>query len=434
MIEGRQLVLRESPHCGPCPVRHLCGEGQTELGCSPDFQPTNGFAHHVLHASSPDFLARIVECNGLDLDIDARPQNVPLLPPYFPQIRQWKRIEDLSGVAAVAIPLSGVIRLANAMQSMGSSAKSILGLTQNQQLVVTGFAHDRFLENAWLRPERTRLLKAIHAIEPDAAIAWGYSVWHYDSTGRPYPRPDHLYNLKRSLIVYASLQELGVAAIPHMYWGIRKDLDRWSEWLGDNISVSTISIDLQTVDSDTDWVGVMRDLSYFHDILPRDIRCVFNGICKAQRVQQLRELWPNSSLCNFGPFFAIVFPRKNLFGLPPIPNDGRRRSYTRIFHGMVDQYTNLMIEREPSAADNMPLEQADPSVLESSSSRLLKNAPIGANPAISRHGDDAPVIEDRLFPQPAGTPNATSPYQQAELPLLPPGAGQVHRSAFKGAA
>lgn len=341
MSACRQLVLRESPYCDTCPVR--CGEGRTELGCSPDFEPPKRFGSYALHVSSPDFLARVVECNGLDLDIEARPQDLPALPGYFPQIRQWKRIDSFRGVSAVAVPLDGVMRLANTVRATGRSAKAILGLADEQLLVVGGFAHDRFLERMWPRPARSRLLEAIRTIEPDTAIAWGYSVWHGDSEGRPYPRPDHLYNLKRSLLVYKGLQDLDVPTIPHTYWGLRADLLSWSGWLARNPCVSSIAIDLQTVDSDADWAGVMRDIVYFQSILPRDVRGVFNGVCHVDRVRRLREVWPN-----FGPFFAVVFPRKNLFGFPPVSHS-EPRTYGRIFRDMVDQYTNLMAGQEPMA-------------------------------------------------------------------------------------
>jgi hypothetical protein len=217
------------------------------------------------------------------------------------------------------VPLREVQRLAMEAERNSCTAKAILGLEEEQILLVAGFERDEFLERAWPLPQRRRLLTAIRAIRPDAAIAWGYSMWHRFPTGEPTPRLDHWYNLKRSLIVYAELQDIGVPAIPHMYWGLREDLLRWSEWLRQNPGVSVMAIDLQTVDADADWQAIIRDIRYFRSVLPRDIRRLFSGICEASRIRTLREVWPNSSLCNQGPFFSVAFPKKTLWGLRPRP-------------------------------------------------------------------------------------------------------------------
>jgi hypothetical protein len=191
-------------------------------------------------------------------------------------------------------------------------------------------------------PRRRHLLRRIQATRPDAAIAWGYSVWRRDAAGRQFPRPEHLYNQKRSLVIFAELQDLGMPAIPNVYWGLRRDLDRWAVWLADNPCVPTIAMDLQTVANDSDWREMIRDLEYFSSVVSRDIKCLFSGICEVSRVQGLREVWPNSSLSNFGPYFGVVFPKKTAYGLRPRFGQQVNWTPTHIFHDAVAQYTALM--------------------------------------------------------------------------------------------
>lgn len=385
----RQLVLSASPSCGTCPARHLCDEGTTAGGCSPFFSPTAGLAAPVLHSASPEFAVRWTECNGLDLNIDAKKQTLPPLPPYFPQVRPWKRVSDLSDITAVALPLAHVAALASNVQKTSRTAKQILGLSPDQLLVVTGFANDRFLESSWPRRNRSALLRAIAEVAPDAAIAWGFSVYQFTASGNPYLRLHQLYNIKRSLVVYAELQDLGIPAIPHTYWGSQSDLRRWSAWLESNTLVDTIAIDLQTADADRAWIEIMRDLGYFRTILSRDIRCLFNGVCRAERVKQLSELWPNSSLCNMGPYFAVVFPRKTLFGLAPGRIDG---ADIDPFHRTISQFTQLVMGESPEAG-------------KLSSSPVPREAPWDGG-----HRTRSPValsgpIQPRLFPEDDGRTN-----------------------------
>jgi hypothetical protein len=176
----------------------------------------------------------------------------------------------------------------------------------------------------------------------------GYSVWHRDAAGRTVPRIEHLYNQKRGLVIYAELQDLGVPAIPNVYWGVREDLHRWADWLGQNPCVTTIAMDLQTVDTDTDWGEVIRDVEYFSSILPRDIRCLFSGICQVIRVGRLREAWRSASLSNFAPFFTVALPKKTPYGLRPRLDHSGESSPTRIFRDTIAQYAALMSGSEPA--------------------------------------------------------------------------------------
>jgi hypothetical protein len=205
---------------------------------------------------------------------------------------------------------------------------------------VLGFSSDAFLEKHWPGPARSRLLMSIRCLKPDAAIAWNYSVWYHNSQGWINPRIEHLYSLKRSLKTYSHLQELGVPAIPHIYWGLPQDLDRWADWLTWNSSVTTIAVDLQTVDGSKAWQCAMRALGYLRALLPRPIHLFASGVCHLERVVQLRSVWPELTLSNMGAYFWSDFVRfKERFGLiNPWRDDPEEWSRTTIFNEAVRQY------------------------------------------------------------------------------------------------
>ena len=349
-----QRVLVPSPYCGTCPINQLCHEGLSELGCPPD-----GPVHKsVLHPSKPDWLPRIAEVNGFDLDYPAVDQDIPMLPSYVPRTRFGRATTIFQSANAIALPLEEVKRLAAQVISSGRSARELLGLTQRQLLVVLGFERDEFLEQAWLFPERGELIRAIKVVDPDVAIAWSYSVWHRHSSGWIYPRVEHLYNIKRSMIIYADLQKMGIPAIPHLYWGLREDLDRWANWLQDNPCVSTIAIDLQTTDTGRDWQTAMEEIEYLRSILPRDIRLLFSGVCHIDKVIHLREVWPNLSVCNYAALFALQFRFKRQYGLRSPWVMCNNWSDAAIVESVVHQYEEV-IQNERSTAERLEILQSD---------------------------------------------------------------------------
>ena len=341
-----QRPLTPSPYCGTCPISKLCNQGSSELGCPPGGPVDTS----VLHPEQKDWLPSIAEVNGFELDYRAVTQDIPVLPSYLPRTRIETPRRNYMRASAIALPLRQMNQLAAKVNSSGTSAKELLGLTQSQMLVVLGFENDGYLEQVWPAKKRRPLLDAIKVVDPDVAIAWNYSVWHRHSSGWLYPRPEHLYNIKRSMKIYAELQGIGVRAIPHVYWGLRDDLERWADWLRDNPCVSTIAIDLQTADSDQDWRSIKSDISHFTRILPRRIKVLFSGVCHIDRLVHLRAIWPNLSVCNYGPLFAQHFRFKKRFGLqsPWLANSAW--SNAAIFESAMRQYAYIL-EREHSRSE-----------------------------------------------------------------------------------
>jgi hypothetical protein len=185
---------------------------------------------------------------------------------------------------------------------------------------------------------------AILEVDPDLAVAWNYSVWHRQADGSITTRPDQRYNLKRSLKVYAEMQAVGIVTIPHTYWGIPDDLHNWAKWFADNPSVTTASVDLQTLDHRPEWDRALERLADLHNsLLPRRIHMLFSGRCVAKRVTELKQVWPESSLTNSGAQFGSGPDRfKRCYGLdrPWLTNPDAWTREDR-FNEICRQYTKL---------------------------------------------------------------------------------------------
>lgn len=338
-----QFALDPSPYCQSCSQDYLCLARSTGRGCREGGPPHPS----LLHPTHPDWLPRITQLNGLDLDtIQSVGQTIPLLPRYIPRIRLNAEHPQARRVAALALSLREVRALAARMRETNLSAKALLGLPQQGMLVVLGFENDGFLEKAWSIPRRRQLLAAIKDVAPDFAVAWSYSVWHRHAQGWDYPRIEQVYNIKRSLVIFQNLQSLGIPAIPHVYWGDRSDLDRWIAWLTYNPSVSTIAVDLQTADSDDVWRTALRDLSYLRQSLHRPPRVFINGPCVLDRLQELEFVWPGCSVSNFGAYFSSIYHRKPMYGL--------KASWTRfpalsrwvVFELATMEFTRFLVDKQ----------------------------------------------------------------------------------------
>jgi hypothetical protein len=379
-------ILFPSPYCSSCPLSDLCHEKDTILGCT-----SLGPAHPtLLHPSKVGWIEALCELSGGQFDLPARAQDIPDLPAFIPRIlsparRRWPY------QAAAAISLRDVERLAVEVQSTGLSAKHIMGLTADQLLIVLGFEHDRFLIPAWRR--RASIIEAINTVQPDLAVAWSYSVWHRHAAGWLYPRSEHLINLKRGFVTFHDLQAAGVPAIPHCYWGIRDDLQRWTSWLSKNPAVTTIAIDLQTADRDADWLQALEDLAYFRANLSREVRVLFSGVCALDRIAQLQCAWPGYSLTNFGALYTAHFRFvQGKFGLRSANPSNQTRPREEIFQAVTQEYSDQIKSFRAGVGTEVTLSSSGKNSLFPLRGR---EAPVPVWPPDCRYGDVIQLALDR---------------------------------------
>lgn len=114
-----------------------------------------------------------------------------------------------------------------------------LNLDDRTEGILEFYVKDRTLEGFW--DKRRSIYPTIRDLKFTAVIAPNYSVYE------DAPRVDHIYNIKRSSIVYGEMLDAGIPAVPDISWFNRKDLERWIEQINKN-KIRTIAFSFQVVD------------------------------------------------------------------------------------------------------------------------------------------------------------------------------------------
>jgi Domain of unknown function (DUF4417) len=263
------LFKTEGPLCGACPFREPCGAMTSAYACLPWYGRDAPGGLEALHPHNLDFTESISRLGGTGLDIDARRGiAIPRLPSFLAGINVRTALkEQLREPAAFTVRARDVI-LKNQVRP-ASEFRSRLGLADKQLIVLLLFGKDRLLEALW--EHRETLLPQIAAGGFDAVTAPSYSLWI------PWPRPNHLLSLKKSLLIFRSLQELGVAAIPRLAWAVTRDVKRHAEWCGRNDHIDTVALDLTTYRSPADWLEQNQLLAEFDRLTNERLHYLVNG-------------------------------------------------------------------------------------------------------------------------------------------------------------
>ena len=249
--------------CARCPIR--CGSRVDISAWMADAGGTLAFDDVVL---------------GLELPAD--------LPAFVPQVDGGDLATLDAGLEwpAYALGLRRVISpktLAVYPRFAGRSAAEGMGLRPGQLAVLVGYGLDPLVEAVWTR--KASLLPEIARQRWDLVLAPNYSM--YGSQ----PRAEHLLNFRRNLLIAAELEDLGLPAVPNIYWFRKEDLDRYLAWIAD-VAPAAIAVNLQTFRTEADWEQMaLPGLTYLSTGMPGATRLVVTGTSRARRIAELGALF-----------------------------------------------------------------------------------------------------------------------------------------------
>lgn len=275
-----QLTVFTAAPCERCALARACPARRTTRSCLD--APVDGLVDPL----RDDFVDLLGELGGLDLMITrARPSEPVRLPAFVPQV-DGTAVSRRIGAPWVLVNLGVLMRRAGFRQRRSQATlRERLGIPDTSRIALALFGKDKLLEQqVW--PHRKQLLETIRAWKPDLVIAPDFSVWRDD------PWLTQRVSIVRSLRLYSDLQRGGVAAIPHVYWGNRKDTEDWAAWIRAN-PVSAIAVDLQCIG-----LGLKeyaRQLRVFRSLLPQPPHLFVNGVRPGRRMRLLQDVWPESS-------------------------------------------------------------------------------------------------------------------------------------------
>ncbi len=138
---------------------------------------------------------------------------------------------------------------ANAHEVLGRSVpaaccvrelRSRLGLAHTTKLLLLGTGKDRPIESYWRWRRLHATPQALAQVGLSGAIAPNYSLFLED------PRPQHMFNRKRSLLCAAEWSAAGVAAVPYLQAVAPADWLYWETFLRDHPEITVVAKEFQT--------------------------------------------------------------------------------------------------------------------------------------------------------------------------------------------
>jgi hypothetical protein len=241
------------------------------------------------HPRLPEWLADVRNV-GFG-DVIAKPTPIFELPTFMPTITSGSK-SLLAGYSPeyVAVSLRDVISPKRLIPA--KDIRQRFGVDKYTKIVLLNYAEDALIEKIWT--SRRTVLSQIAGLGFDLVTSINYSIWFSQ------PHAERLINMKRSLITFEELQQLGVPTIPHVYWTGRTDLKRWAGWLKSNDEIWCIAVNLQTERDYRHgrWEQVLSDLQYLVSLLDRNIHFFVSGASTPERALQLKETLPKLTITN----------------------------------------------------------------------------------------------------------------------------------------
>jgi hypothetical protein len=242
--------------------------GTRKLGGRQVLHPSFSITHEYLAAVDGPEFDRVV----------ARPLAVPELPLYVAQVRMRRALRGELHQPVYAITAGQVVGRRSRPLS-AAAVRRCVGLAENQRLILLLFGKDAFLEHLWNNAKT--FLPELASAGFDLIAAPSYSAWE------PRPRPEHMYAMKRSLLVFEQLQKLGANAIPRLTWTVPHDARRMAEWIERNPCVTHVSLDLTTYRGQAGFDEQRELLSTFDRLTGSRLAYLVNGPSTLDRILDL---------------------------------------------------------------------------------------------------------------------------------------------------
>jgi hypothetical protein len=161
-----------------------------------------------------------------------------------------------------------------------------LGIDARTRVLLVMFANDALLEGQ-IWPGRHQFAGSLGLWRPDAVAVPDFSVWLHDSW------LERQFAIVRSLRFFELLQEHGITAVPHVFWGDPCQLQEWVSWIRTN-PVEWIAMDVQCLQPALRPM-YLAELREFREALGVAPRLLVGGTSDAQWMRSLRAVWPGAA-------------------------------------------------------------------------------------------------------------------------------------------
>lgn len=266
MVQRQLRLSIRGPICDGCQLRETCGAADLDEACRAGWGDPAYGGVNALHPNDPETWEYLREVGGASFsDILAKPQSPITLPMFAHRIRPRRA---LRGQLKDSLYFVGPELVARRNIMSCTRLRELTGLHAEQRVGLLLFGPDAILE--WLWPRRFLLVPHIAAAGYDFCVPPSYS--NYSDR----PRPEFLYNAKRSLEFFCLLQMHGIASIPRLCWLIEHDARRFAEWIAANPEVTTVALDVPSSSSIT-WRRELHLLALFDELTGERLSYLIHG-------------------------------------------------------------------------------------------------------------------------------------------------------------
>ena len=259
--------------CGGCSLceASICGENCMECG---SICPKRGETIcKVLDLSK--YNAESLNEN-IHIDMDG---HIPILIDKLQEIYDYTKVIAIHGEHFFS--RSGEKIINNYSQN---GFRKCLNVDESVDGILEFYVKDRTLEGFW--KNRNAIYEELKKQGLVAVIAPNFSVYE------DAPRLEHIYNIKRSIIVYNELIDNDINAIPDISWFNLRDLEFWVEIIKKS-DVKLIAFSFQVVDvrlkASNAWKDYLAGFKYLCKSIRSDIGIVIAGVASVNKIKVILE-------------------------------------------------------------------------------------------------------------------------------------------------
>ena len=208
------------------------------------------------------------------------PKELPHMIPVIPDRLTEKIKFNVIGIHGANFFTSNGENVARVYRKKG--IKDALNIENETDNVLEFYVKDRTLEGFW--DNRREVYRQLKEFSWKAIISPNFSVYE------DAPRMDHLYNIKRSTIIYNEMLDAGLPAIPDVSWFNVIDLEQWAKEINEK-SVKQIAFSFQVVGTGgraaNTYIHYAAGFRYLLEHIPQDIRIILAGVVSPNRLKNI---------------------------------------------------------------------------------------------------------------------------------------------------
>jgi hypothetical protein len=297
-----------SAGCVKCPLLGECG-GYMRAGggwsCMDRCASCDSSCDLVCLRKPSDFVRALLEINGFGhRDLPPLREPSSALPAYVPVLQHG--FEGEVPLDWAAVPLRGLMRFKrNQYAPIGASATEVrarLGVSKNTKLLLLATGKDRPIESYWRWRRLHKAPDALAKLDLATAVAPNYSMFLEE------PRPQHMFNRKRSLVCASEWSAAGIGVVPYLQTVTPADWLYWETFLREHVEVTHIAKEFQTgLATPERGISAIDRLARLQDTLGRRLHLVAIGAARFRGL--LADRFDAWTLMDSEPFMKAMHRR-----------------------------------------------------------------------------------------------------------------------------